>query len=99
VRDLAAMRALAGGGGGGEQVVDARPAPRFAGAVPEPRAGVRSGHMPGSRSLPASQACRAHIETPQRLCWGLCGSGVLLPAACVRLARHSGEVHSPFARS
>ncbi|MFT4075681.1 MAG: 3-mercaptopyruvate sulfurtransferase [Asticcacaulis sp.] len=37
----------------GESVVlDARPAGRFAGTVPEPRAGLRSGHMPGGRSLP-----------------------------------------------
>ncbi|MCW0045104.1 3-mercaptopyruvate sulfurtransferase [Brevundimonas sp. BT-123] len=34
------------------QVVDARGAPRFEGAAPEPRAGVRSGHMPGARNLP-----------------------------------------------
>lgn len=34
------------------QVVDARPADRFRGTAPEPRAGVRSGHMPGSINLP-----------------------------------------------
>jgi thiosulfate/3-mercaptopyruvate sulfurtransferase len=34
------------------QVVDARPAIRFAGHAPEPRAGVRSGHMPGAVNLP-----------------------------------------------
>ncbi|MEJ8405971.1 3-mercaptopyruvate sulfurtransferase [Brevundimonas vesicularis] len=34
------------------QVVDARGAPRFEGAAPEPRPGVRSGHMPGARNLP-----------------------------------------------
>lgn len=34
------------------QVVDARAAPRFKGAAPEPRAGVRIGHMPGARNLP-----------------------------------------------
>lgn len=34
------------------QVVDARPADRFRGEAPEPRAGVRSGHMPGSLNLP-----------------------------------------------
>lgn len=34
------------------QVVDARGAPRFKGEAPEPRAGVRSGHMPGARNLP-----------------------------------------------
>ncbi len=35
-----------------EYVVDARAAGRFTGAVPEPRAGMRSGHIPGSRNLP-----------------------------------------------
>jgi len=33
-------------------VLDARPAGRFSGEVPEPRKGLRSGHMPGSASLP-----------------------------------------------
>jgi thiosulfate/3-mercaptopyruvate sulfurtransferase len=37
---------------GREQVVDLRPAGRFSGAEPEPRAGLRGGHIPGSRSLP-----------------------------------------------
>jgi thiosulfate/3-mercaptopyruvate sulfurtransferase len=37
---------------GAEQVVDARPAARFAGEAPEPRAGLRSGHVPGSRNVP-----------------------------------------------
>lgn len=34
------------------QVVDARPADRFRGDAPEPRPGVRAGHMPGSKNLP-----------------------------------------------
>jgi len=34
------------------QVVDARAADRFRGEAPEPRAGLRSGHMPGSFNLP-----------------------------------------------
>jgi thiosulfate/3-mercaptopyruvate sulfurtransferase len=34
------------------QIVDARAAARFEGSVPEPRAGLRSGHVPSSRSLP-----------------------------------------------
>jgi thiosulfate/3-mercaptopyruvate sulfurtransferase len=34
------------------QVVDARPAERFRGEAPEPRPGVRAGHMPGSINLP-----------------------------------------------
>jgi thiosulfate/3-mercaptopyruvate sulfurtransferase len=37
---------------GSTQVVDARPADRFRGAVPEPRPGVKSGRMPGSLNLP-----------------------------------------------
>lgn len=40
---------------GSRQVVDARGAPRFEGAQPEPRAGLRSGHMPGARNLPFNQ--------------------------------------------
>src|SRR4051812_16831186 len=35
-----------------EQLVDARPRPRFEGSVAEPRPGLRSGHIPGSRNLP-----------------------------------------------
>jgi thiosulfate/3-mercaptopyruvate sulfurtransferase len=35
-----------------EQVIDARPRPRFEGTVAEPRAGLRGGHIPGSRSVP-----------------------------------------------
>ena len=33
------------------QVVDARPADRFSGQTPEPRPGLRSGHIPGSHNL------------------------------------------------
>ena len=36
------------------QIVDARPAGRFTGAVPEPRADLRGGHMPGAVNLPYS---------------------------------------------
>jgi thiosulfate/3-mercaptopyruvate sulfurtransferase len=35
-----------------EQVVDARGPARFTGTEPEPRAGVRGGHMPGSINIP-----------------------------------------------
>jgi thiosulfate/3-mercaptopyruvate sulfurtransferase len=53
-----------------EQVVDARPRGRFTGSEPEPRAGLRSGHIPGNMSLP-------HLE--------LIGSdGALLPAPELR---------------
>jgi thiosulfate/3-mercaptopyruvate sulfurtransferase len=36
------------------QVVDTRSAERFRGEAPEPRAGLRSGHMPGARNVPIS---------------------------------------------
>ena len=39
---------------GTEQIVDARPAGRFAGRDPEPRPGLRGGHIPGSRSVPST---------------------------------------------
>jgi thiosulfate/3-mercaptopyruvate sulfurtransferase len=45
MRDIVASSAL--------QIADARSAGRFAAAEPEPRAGMRSGHMPGARSLPS----------------------------------------------
>ena len=35
-----------------EQVIDARASDRFEGRVAEPRKGLRSGHIPGSRNLP-----------------------------------------------
>ncbi len=34
------------------QVIDARPAPRFHGEVPEPRPGLKSGHIPDSLNVP-----------------------------------------------
>jgi thiosulfate/3-mercaptopyruvate sulfurtransferase len=37
---------------GAEQILDARSAGRFQGTAPEPRAGLRSGHMPGASNLP-----------------------------------------------
>ncbi len=37
---------------GHELVLDARAAARFTGSAPEPRPGMRSGHIPGSRNLP-----------------------------------------------
>ncbi len=49
VADLGCVRdALSGQA----QVLDARAADRFAGQAPEPRAGLRSGHMPGALNLP-----------------------------------------------
>ncbi len=40
---------------GDAQVVDARSAGRFAGKEVEPRAGLRSGHMPGALNVPFAE--------------------------------------------
>jgi len=50
VRDRAQL--LANLASHGEQVIDARASGRFAGTAPEPRLGLRSGHIPGSLNLP-----------------------------------------------
>lgn len=47
-----AMRTVVGNGS--IQIADARGPGRFAGTEPEPRAGMRSGHMPGARNVPFS---------------------------------------------
>ena len=53
-----------------ELVLDARAAGRFAATTPEPRPGMRSGHIPGSRNLPYTDL--------------LGPDGTLLPAAELR---------------
>ena len=40
--------------GGADEIVDARPLSRFAGADAEPRPGVEAGHIPGARNAPQS---------------------------------------------
>jgi thiosulfate/3-mercaptopyruvate sulfurtransferase len=52
VTTLDAMKSLVAEGK--VQIADARGTGRFLGTEPEPRAGVRSGHMPGAKSLPAT---------------------------------------------
>ena len=100
VRDLSGMRALLRHGA--EQVVDMRSAGRFAGTEPEPRAGLRGGHIPGSRNLPfhelvkpdgtllPADALRRRIEAagidPGHAVVATCGSGV--SACALILALH-----------
>jgi thiosulfate/3-mercaptopyruvate sulfurtransferase len=57
IRDLSAVRNNLGSGD--EQLVDTRSAGRFAGTEPEPRRGLRSGHIPGSLNLPYTELVRA----------------------------------------
>nr|WP_092643027.1 3-mercaptopyruvate sulfurtransferase [Jannaschia faecimaris] len=44
---------------GRAQIVDARAAPRFRGDAPEPRPGLRAGHIPGSKNVPIKTLFRA----------------------------------------
>lgn len=54
-----AARVLDWSQNGGAQILDARPAARFAGKAPEPRPGLRSGSIPNSRNLPAPDLVNA----------------------------------------
>lgn len=50
------------------QVVDARAADRFNGTAPEPRPGLKSGHMPGSFNVPSSAVIEnGRLLEPERL--------------------------------
>jgi thiosulfate/3-mercaptopyruvate sulfurtransferase len=59
------------------QVVDARSAERFRGEAPEPRAGLRSGHMPGARNVPVSLLTEGgRLVPPARIAEIFTASGV-----------------------
>ncbi|KAG0567228.1 hypothetical protein KC19_7G119900 [Ceratodon purpureus] len=51
------------------QVIDARGKPRFDGTVPEPRKGVRGGHIPGSKCVPFPEVLSPSgtLLTPEEL--------------------------------
>jgi thiosulfate/3-mercaptopyruvate sulfurtransferase len=50
-----------------EQLVDARPRPRFEGTVAEPWPGRRSGHIPGSRNVPYAELFDANTGAMKSL--------------------------------
>ncbi|MDQ3126338.1 MAG: sulfurtransferase [Pseudomonadota bacterium] len=97
--DLAAIRAALRAG---DQVLDARAADRFAGQAAEPRAGLRSGHMPAALNLPfpgvlnadgtmkqgeaLAQAFRAAGIDLDRPVVTTCGSGVTAAILSLGLA-------------
>jgi thiosulfate/3-mercaptopyruvate sulfurtransferase len=78
VRDMAAVRAAVASGDA--QVVDMRPAGRFAGRDPEPRAGLRSGSIPGSVNVPFTTHTRPDgtVLPPDELRRHLAEAGVAL---------------------
>ncbi|WP_129791496.1 3-mercaptopyruvate sulfurtransferase [Sphingosinicella sp. CPCC 101087] len=89
------------------QLVDARPAARFAGEAPEPRQGLRSGHMPGARSVPltslvgADGTLKAAADLralfagagldPDLPVTATCGSGITAAGIALALARLGNE--------
>jgi len=100
VMDLDAMKLIVDAGS--VQIADARSAARFTAAEPEPRQGLRSGHMPGAKNLPATafsangklkpvQDLRAVLEEAgldlSRPVVTSCGSGIT--AAIITLALES----------
>ncbi|WP_293676115.1 3-mercaptopyruvate sulfurtransferase [uncultured Phenylobacterium sp.] len=86
---------------GHAEVVDARSAARFTGEAPEPRATLRSGHMPGALNLPFNlvvnndgtlkpvaelKAAFAHVDLHKPIVT-TCGSGVTASVLALALAR------------
>ncbi len=88
---------------GSAQIVDARPAGRFAGAEPEPRPGLEMGHMPGAISLPYTKLVgddgqlkaaadltdvfKSAGVDPSRPVATTCGSGITASILALALAR------------
>ncbi len=64
-----------------EQVLDARSRGRFAGTEPAPRAGLRGGHIPGSKNLPWNEIVDA-------------ASGTMLPAEALRAKFNAAGIES-----
>lgn len=65
VVSLAQLKELLAAGG---QVLDARPGGRFQGTAPEPRPGLRSGHMPGATSVPLGELLEdGRLRSPEAL--------------------------------
>jgi thiosulfate/3-mercaptopyruvate sulfurtransferase len=62
---------------GKTQVVDARPAGRFAGRDPEPRPGLRGGHMPGAKNVPSSDLVEnGRLASPDKIAAAFAKAGV-----------------------
>ncbi|KAG2497780.1 hypothetical protein HYH03_004052 [Edaphochlamys debaryana] len=94
-----------------EQVMDARSAGRFVGTEPEPRAGLRGGHIPGARSLPfptlldngaykSPEAIEAAFRgaglDPAKPIVGSCGSGLTACVLALGLFRLNGQLAAVY---
>jgi thiosulfate/3-mercaptopyruvate sulfurtransferase len=100
VRDFDDMKSYVAKGN--MQIVDARPQGRFEGKDPEPRPGLRQGHIPGSKSVPsetilnADGTLKSKVELekifrdagidPQEPVVTTCGSGVTASMLSLALA-------------
>lgn len=97
---------------GDAQIVDARAAARFRGEAPEPRPGLRAGHIPGSLNLPWGQllnpdgtmkdteGLRAAFEAAgvdvRKPVITTCGSGVSAAILSLALERLGNRSHSLY---
>lgn len=102
---------LAASRSGSAQILDARPAARFTGDAPEPRPGLRQGHIPGSLNLPsdaildgdrmkspealAALFTQAGVSTGQPVIC-TCGSGVTAAILALGLARMGIDTASVY---
>lgn len=97
---------------GEAEILDARAAPRFRGEAPEPRAGLRSGHIPGSKNIPFGEVLNPDgtMKSPTALkqvfeAAGVdlkkpaitsCGSGVTAAVLSLALDRMGHRNHSLY---
>jgi thiosulfate/3-mercaptopyruvate sulfurtransferase len=96
---------------GSAQVVDARPADRFRGDAPEPRPGLKCGHMPGSLNLPFVEivehgrlkppdalktAFAEHKVDLQKPIITSCGSGVTAAILALAVEEAGGRVEGLY---
>jgi len=97
---------------GDHEIVDARSPGRFAGVEPEPREGLRGGHIPGSRNvyyadlqnadatLKDAAACRAVFEAAgvdlAKPVITTCGSGVTAAVLSLALERMGKRDHAVY---
>ncbi len=97
---------------GEAEIIDARGAPRFKGEAPEPRPGLRSGHIPGSKNVPFStllnpdgtmkslDGLRATFEAAgvdlSKPAITTCGSGVTAAVLSLALERLGHKNHALY---